>query len=148
MLRFPPPVWMFFFLIVATVVSFVSPWKSLIDLQSIPLGIVFLALGALSAFWAFGLFAREKTDINPTSPTSRLVVTSGPYRFTRNPMYLGLVLFSTGVAFLVGSVPFFAVPLLVFAVANGVHIPFEEAKMRRLFGAEYDRYTASVRRWI
>jgi protein-S-isoprenylcysteine O-methyltransferase Ste14 len=148
MIKFPPPIWTFLFLIAATAISAVYPWKSLLDLRLTPLGIALVALGVFSSFWAFGLFAKEKTDINPVSPTSRLVVTTGPYRFTRNPMYLGLVLFSLGVAFLVGSLPFFAVPFLVFLVANIVHIPFEEAKMRRLFGAEYDRYTDSVRRWL
>jgi protein-S-isoprenylcysteine O-methyltransferase Ste14 len=44
--------------------------------------------------------------------------------------------------------PMFAVPILAFATANWVHIPFEEAKMRRQFGSAYDSYTASVRRWI
>jgi protein-S-isoprenylcysteine O-methyltransferase Ste14 len=42
----------------------------------------------------------------------------------------------------------FAVPVLAFATANWVHIPFEEAKMRRQFGSAYDSYTAKVRRWI
>ena len=73
---------------------------------------------------------------------------SGPYRLTRNPMYLGLVSISLGIAVWVGSLPMFAVPLLVFATANRVHIPFEEAKMRRRFGEAYDRYTRQTRRWI
>jgi protein-S-isoprenylcysteine O-methyltransferase Ste14 len=42
----------------------------------------------------------------------------------------------------------FAVPFLVFATTNWVHIPFEEAKMRRQFGERYDRYTRQTRRWI
>ena len=63
-------------------------------------------------------------------------------------MYLGFVLLTLGIAFWVGSLPMFAVPLLVFATANWSHIPFEEAKMRRQFGAAFDRYMRQVRRWI
>ena len=72
----------------------------------------------------------------------------GPFRITRNPMYLGLVIVTVGVAFWVGHLPMFAVPLLVFATANGVHIPFEEDKLRRQFGAAFDDYLRRVRRWI
>src|SRR2546426_1054227 len=53
-------------------------------------------------------------------------------------MYLGLVLVSLGIAFWVGTPPMFAVPIFVFAIANWVHIPFEEAKMRRQFGGAFD----------
>ena len=148
MLKFPPPIWMLVFLIAAALAGLAVPWRRLLDLRVITIGCLLVALGMLSAFWAFGLFTTEKTDISPTAPTSKLVVTRGPYRFTRNPMYLGLVFFSAGIAFLTGSLPFFAVPVLVFAVANWAHIPFEEEKMRRLFGADYDRYAASVRRWL
>ena len=63
-------------------------------------------------------------------------------------MYLALVLLSLGVAFCAGSLPMFAVPLLVFALTNAVHIPFEEEKMRRQFGTAFDDYTRRTRRWI
>jgi protein-S-isoprenylcysteine O-methyltransferase Ste14 len=63
-------------------------------------------------------------------------------------MYLGLVLVSLGIAFWVGTPPMFAVPLAVFVIANWVHIPFEEAKMRRQFGAAFDDYSHTVRRWV
>jgi len=63
-------------------------------------------------------------------------------------MYVGLVVTSLGIAVIVGSLPMFLVPVLVFATANWGHIPFEEAKMRRQFGAAYDAYTGKVRRWL
>jgi protein-S-isoprenylcysteine O-methyltransferase Ste14 len=53
-----------------------------------------------------------------------------------------------GLAFWVGAWPMFLAPIAVFATTNWVHIPFEEAKMRRQFGAEYDAYVSRVRRWI
>ena len=72
----------------------------------------------------------------------------GPYRFTRNPMYLGLVIVTLGIAVWVGAWPMFIAPIAVFATANWVHIPFEEVKMRRQFGATYDGYVGRVRRWV
>ena len=94
------------------------------------------------------LFRCEGTQVSSTSDTNNKLVTAGPFRFTRNPMYLGLVVLSLGVAVATGAVPLFVAPLLVFATANWVHIPFEEAKMRRQFGARFDAYTQAVRRWM
>ncbi len=78
---------------------------------------------------------RSQSDVT----TNRALVTEGPYQFTRNPMYLGLVILSLGVAIWVGAWPMFLAPIAVFATANWVHIPFEEDKMRRQFGADYRR---------
>ena len=148
MVNLPPPIWTMFYLIAASVASFLYPWKSMVDLQFVPAGAVLIAAGFALAFWAAGLFRREGTELNPTSSENSKLVVRGPFGFTRNPMYLGLVLISLGIAFCSGSLPLFVVPLLVFATANWVHIPFEEAKMRRQFGASFDDYTGRVRRWI
>jgi protein-S-isoprenylcysteine O-methyltransferase Ste14 len=148
MVKLPPPVWTLIYLIIAGAISAYYPWREVVDLRVIPLGVLLLAVGFASAFWAAGLFRREGTEINPTSEANKKLVVSGPFRYTRNPMYLGLVLASTGIAFLAGSLPMFVVPVLVFATANWVHIPFEEAKMRRQFGAAFDDYTRRTRRWV
>jgi protein-S-isoprenylcysteine O-methyltransferase Ste14 len=148
MVNLPPPIWTMFYLIAATVASFLYPWKSIVDLQFIPAGAVLIAAGFALAFSAAGLFRREGTELNPTSSENKKLVVRGPFGFTRNPMYLGLVLVSLGIAFCSGSLPLFVVPLLVFATANWVHIPFEEAKMSRQFGASFDDYTRRVRRWV
>ena len=148
MVNLPPPIWTMFYLIAASVASFLYPWKSIVDLQFIPVGVLLIAAGFAPAFWAAGLFRREGTEINPTSSENKKLVVRGPFAFTRNPMYVGLVLASLGIAFCSGSLPLFVVPLLVFATANWVHIPFEEAKMRRQFGASFDDYAGRVRRWI
>lgn len=148
MLKLPPPIWCLVFAVTAGVISVAAPWRAIIDLRLVPLGVALVALGFVLPVWAFTLFQREGTEVNPTSEANKKLVTFGPYAITRNPMYLGLVVISLGLAFWVGSLPMFAVPLLAFAVANWVHIPFEEAKMRRQFGAQFDDYTRKVRRWI
>jgi protein-S-isoprenylcysteine O-methyltransferase Ste14 len=94
------------------------------------------------------LFRREGTEIVPTSLANRALVTRGPYRLTRNPMYLGLITLALGIAIWVGAWPMFLAPIAVFATTNFVHIPFEEAKMRRQFGPAYDDYVGRVGRWL
>ncbi len=148
MVKLPPPIWVFIFLALAGVISTLLPWRSLVDLRLLPLGIALIVAGLVLSVWAVVLFRREETEINPTSEANKKLVVRGPYAITRNPMYLGLTIVSTGIAFCVGSLPMFAVPLLTFAIANWVHIPFEETKMRRQFGAAFDDYTRRVRRWI
>jgi protein-S-isoprenylcysteine O-methyltransferase Ste14 len=112
------------------------------------LGVILVLLGVILAAWAALLFRREKTEINPISPANRKLVRSGPFRLTRNPMYLGLVIVTLGVAVWVGAWPMFLAPIAVAATANWVHIPFEEEKMRRQFPADFDAYARRVRRWI
>ena len=148
MLKLPPPIWTALYLAIAGVLSYFWDARAILDLKYLPLGIALVALGAASAIWAASIFRSEGTEIMPNSPANKKLVVRGPFRFTRNPMYLGLVLASLGIAFWVGSLPMFAVPLLVFATTNFVHIPFEEAKMRRQFGAAFDEHCARVRRWI
>ena len=148
MLRLPPPIWGFIYLLVAGVLSALYPWRAVADLRSIPIGVILVLAGGAMAISAIVLFRTEETEINPTSETNKALVIRGPYRFTRNPMYLGLVVFTLGIAIWAGSIPLFAVPILLFATANWVHIPFEEAKMRRQFGGAYEDFTRRIRRWI
>jgi protein-S-isoprenylcysteine O-methyltransferase Ste14 len=63
-------------------------------------------------------------------------------------MYSGLILLTLGIAFYAGTLPFFAVPVLLFLLCNFVFIPFEEAKMQRQFDAQYTDYLRRVRRWV
>jgi protein-S-isoprenylcysteine O-methyltransferase Ste14 len=146
MLKLPPPVWMLIDLIAAGAVS--AGFKTGVHFRSVPIGVTLIILGVGLALSAATLFRRLGTEVNPTSESNARLVTWGPFRLTRNPMYTGLVLVSLGIAFWAGALPMFAVPLLVFATTNWVHIPFEEAKMRRQFGDAFDAYTRRTRRWI
>ncbi len=93
------------------------------------------------------LFARERTTLLPGSVPSRLVV-RGPYRYSRNPLYLALVLAYAGFAGMY-QLPW-ALVLLPLPVAwlQRLTIPFEEARMHALFGEDYARYRRRVRRWV
>jgi len=147
MLKLPPPIWAAIYVLLAVGVNRLLGGPKLPGLPVVPLGISLVAIAWIPSLWAFILFRRAGTEINPTSTVNRALVTSGPYRFTRNPMYLGLVVLTLGVAIWIGSWPYFVAPVAMFATANWAHIPFEEAKMRRQFGAAYDSYVQRVRRW-
>jgi protein-S-isoprenylcysteine O-methyltransferase Ste14 len=148
MLKLPPPIWTLIYLIVSAMIGWLLGWPTPPGLPLPPLGIALVVVAFIPPVWAIVLFRREDTEVNPTSPTNRKLVASGPYRFTRNPMYLGLVILALGIALWVGAWPMFIAPIAVFATANWVHIPFEEAKMRRQFGAAFEDYVARVRRWM
>jgi protein-S-isoprenylcysteine O-methyltransferase Ste14 len=148
MLKLPPPIWTLIYILLCVALSWFLGWPRPPGLPLPLLGLVLVILAFIPPVWAFLLFRREGTEIEPTSPTNRKLVVSGPYQFTRNPMYLGLVVLALGIAIWVGAWPMFLAPIAAFATANWVHIPFEEAKMRRQFAAEYDGYVARVRRWV
>ncbi len=148
MLKLPPPIWALVYVLIAAAISWSLGWPKFLGLPLAPLGIALVAVAWIPPVWAIVLFRREGTEVSPTSPANRTLVTSGPYRFTRNPMNLGLVIVTLGIAVWVGAWPMFIAPFAVFATANWIHIPFEEDKMRRQFGATYDGYVRRVRRWV
>lgn len=110
-------------------------------------GLVLLAGGILINLLGLREFRKAKTDYVPYRPTTR-IITAGPFRFTRNPLYLGLALFYAGLALVLGS--FWALVLLVpvLAVIRYGVIAREERYLEAKFGEEYRRYRSSVRRWI
>jgi protein-S-isoprenylcysteine O-methyltransferase Ste14 len=109
-------------------------------------GALLLAGAALLASFQV-LFSRDHTATNPWKPTTA-IVTSGPYRLTRNPAYLGMALLYIGIA-LLADAPWVLVPLPVVLVAidRGV-IAREEHYLEGKFGQEYLDYKRGVRRWI
>ena len=148
MLKLPPPLWALIYTGLCVAVSAFLGWPRLIGASAAALGMILVVVGVILPVWAALLFRRERTEINPTSPANHKLVTSGPFRVTRNPMYLGLVIVTLGVAVWVGAWPMFLAPIAVAATANWVHIPYEEAKMRRQFPADFEAYASRVRRWI
>ena len=148
MLKLPPPIWALAYMLIAAGASYLAGWPRVPGLPLVWLAVGLIVFGFALAVVAAVLFRREGTELNPTSTANRKLVTSGPFRLTRNPMYLALVIVAVGVAFWVGAWPMFLAPIAIFATANWVHVPFEEQKMRRQFGEAFDAYAREVRRWI
>lgn len=110
-------------------------------------GYVLIFLGIFLPLWGARVFAKHKTNIKPYKDPDTMVM-EGPFRFSRNPMYLGMLLVLIGGALKFGFVEALAMPLLFFAVANWWYIPFEEGRMQHMFGDAFEDYRAKVRRWI
>ncbi len=110
-------------------------------------GLPLLGAGLLLVLSSLRTMRRAGTDVRPHKPTSSLVI-DGPYRFTRNPIYLGFTLFYGGITALANSLPSaLLLPLVLLVMRRGV-IEREELYLERIFGEEYVQYKTRVRRWI
>ena len=110
------------------------------------LGTVLIVLGTALDVWADAIFKKVQTTVKP-GETSTTLVTSGPFAFSRHPMYLGMVAMVLGVAVVLGSVtPLVVVPVFVWVLE--VFIRLEEKSMDATFGDAYGDYRRKVRRWI
>ncbi len=110
-------------------------------------GITLIVLGVAIAAWGSRAFDKAGTPVKPFETTTMLV-THGLYRFTRNPMYLGMVLVLLGTGFLLGSLtPLLVIPVFVWLI-NSVFIKAEEDMLEELFGDQYLEYKKKVGRWI
>lgn len=110
-------------------------------------GAMVVLLGAALALWcvlAFAVIGRGTPA--PFDPPRRLVV-AGPYRFVRNPMYLGAALVLAGLTTYFASLRVFGYTLLFLVVTHLFVIWYEEPTLRRLFGNEYEQYCSQVHRW-
>ncbi|MEI7577427.1 MAG: isoprenylcysteine carboxylmethyltransferase family protein [Armatimonadota bacterium] len=114
-----------------------------------------IGIGSAIIFAGFSLaglgvreFRKSKTTINPVMVDSAVVlVTSGVFRRTRNPMYLGFAVMLVGLAIALRNPLAFVGPLAFFLYINKFQIGPEERAMERRFGAAYKEYKQTVRRW-
>lgn len=112
-----------------------------------PTGLLVFVFGSALAAWGWLIFWNRGTTRVPGESSSALV-TWGPYRFTRNPMYVGLTIAYLGEACMLRQViPIILLPLAI-AYLNQFVIPLEEKRLREVFGHEYNRYVGAVRRWL
>lgn len=110
-------------------------------------GMIMVAIGTAIAFWCVFTFVFiGKGTPAPFDPPRKLVI-RGPYRFVRNPMYIGAALGLAGAAIFYGSIPMAIYAGLFLLVAHLFVIFYEEPTLRRTFGAEYEAYCRCVKRW-
>jgi protein-S-isoprenylcysteine O-methyltransferase Ste14 len=145
--RVVPPIWLLLTLIASGLLHHYVPIAQLLEPPLTWLGFAPLGAGLVVTSKGFGAFRRAGTPVVPFRRSTALV-TSGVFRLTRNPMYLGLTLILAGSAWLRGSVgAFVPVPLLVWILQSSF-IRTEERLLEEIFGGEYLRYKAAVRRWL
>jgi protein-S-isoprenylcysteine O-methyltransferase Ste14 len=125
-------------------------WLPMVDLIDPPLsrlGWVLIVAGVGLALWAERLFSHAGTGVRPFTP-STAVVASGPYRFTRNPMYLGMMLVLLGGLVLAGSIGgALVIPVFFWWIHTRFVLP-EEDHLAAALGDDYLAYKQSVRRWL
>lgn len=145
--RVIPPVYFLGALLLMAGLHVAVPVRQVIQFPYRYGGLLFVLGGILLVLWAARLFGQAGTTIKPFQEPSALVV-RGPYRLTRNPMYVGLVGGLVGIVVLLGSLsPWITIPLFV-ALMDVRFIRTEEAALERMFGAKYRTYKARVRRWV
>ncbi len=110
-------------------------------------GVGLMLLGVLTGSAGALTFLKARTNIHPFHEADQLV-TSGPFRFSRNPMYLGLLLNLVGIGLLLGAVSPVLGPLAFLATADRWYIAGEERMLKRKFGPAFAAYRQRVRRWI
>jgi protein-S-isoprenylcysteine O-methyltransferase Ste14 len=113
----------------------------------IALGLLLIAAGGVLNVWAERLFRRNQVGVCPFS-NAPVLITSGPYRVTRNPMYLGLVFCNLGVALLSGVLPNAWSSVAYFIWLHYAFVLPEEQFLRELLSPELDAYARRVPRWI
>ena len=143
----PPPLIYLAGLVVGIVLDALLPEESLPWVIRWVLGGV-LAVAGIALLASFNTaFTRRGTAVEPWKPTTA-IVTTGPYRITRNPAYLGMALLYIGIT-LLADVPWALLILpIVVVVIDRMVIAREERYLERKFGGEYLDYKATVRRWI
>jgi len=105
-------------------------------------GATLIILGLAIAAWSV-IAASDNDMAHP-----RVLITRGPYAFSRNPMYLGWTSLSVGITFAVNSLWMASAVAAAWPYLNFVSIPREEASLQRTFGPEYEAYRHRVRRWL
>ena len=145
--RLIPQVYLLLSLIAMALLQIFFPVYQYVEAPDVYAGIIPVLFGITVSALSAGLFKKLDTGIEPFSEATTLV-TSGFYRFSRNPMYVGMLLMVSGFAFLMGSLGAL-LPLPVFALIIHKHFVLaEECVLEANFGQQYLDYKAQVRRWI
>jgi len=145
--RFPPPLIFLLFLLVGFGIIHYYPLPLLEgDLRWV-LFFTFLGMAVFIGGYSIWLFKKSKTEVLPWKPASALVI-KGPYKFTRNPMYLSFVLMGISLSIYLSNA-WVLILMLPFAIVIGRYaIKREEEYLLRKFGESYADYQKKVRRWL
>jgi protein-S-isoprenylcysteine O-methyltransferase Ste14 len=145
--RMLPPTYLLVAIVLMLVLHFLLPVYKIVPIPWNILGVVPLACGIALNLVADRAFHQAQTTVKPFEESAALI-TTGAFRITRNPMYLGYVLILVGVALIVRSLtPYAVIP--VFAILmDRVFIRVEEQMLEKKFSQAWLEYAKKVRRWI
>jgi protein-S-isoprenylcysteine O-methyltransferase Ste14 len=144
---FHPPVLLLAFIVLGFLARWIVPLAFMPEFWGVFIGVLFVA-DALPLFaWAVVTMVRSGASV-PTNTATDLIVERGPYRFSRNPIYLSMVLLLIGIGFWANSLWFLGFALLAFMLLTRFVILPEEQYLEGKFGEGYLAYKRRVRRWI
>ena len=148
-LRIPPPAVALAIALFMWLTSFLFGYIPIPLKYRLGVALALLVIGQGISIPGIVAFRRAKTTVNPLKPgNSTALVTGGIYRFTRNPMYLGLLLTLMGWAAFLASPPALVFLFLYVVYINRFQIEPEERTLSSLCGADYAAYKTRVRRWV
>ncbi len=146
-LEYRPPRIAMALIIAAAVIHILVPILPVHVYSSVSVAISVGACGFVVMMWAWWQFKEHEVAICPTDATDYLI-TDGVYKHTRNPMYWGMIMILFGIAVFFGTLPFYLAVAVYFAIINWAFCPYEEEKLARAFGQDYESYRSRVRRWL
>ena len=143
----PPPLIYLGFTLVGLALEYVWPAPLLGQTAQYAVAAGLLAVSFIIAIPTFMQFAKAKTHVDPYKPVTA-IIKQGPFRWTRNPLYLGMVFIQLGIAAAVDGIWIAVLVTPTVAVISAGVIAREERYLEKKFGEEYLSYKATVRRWI
>ena len=142
-----PPTYFYITLIIIFIFHFTIPVKTVINYPWNLIGLIPAFIGSVLNIVADNKFKTAGTTVKPFEKSS-ILITSGIFRISRNPMYLGMVLILLGASLICGTLsPYFIIPIFIFIIQIKF-IKEEEKMLFKEFGNEWKEYKQRVRRWI
>lgn len=142
-----PPAYFIAMAALEIMLHFIAPFRILIIAPFTYAGVFLILSGIAMNIWADRLFKINKTTVKPREKPSFLI-TSGPFRISRHPMYLGMIMILFGEAVFLGSLTPFIFPVAFFIVIGTLFIPVEEKNLNKTFGKKYCAYSKQTRKWL
>ena len=143
----PPPLISLVSLLLGIGIHYYYPIHFIAPLARYPLGFGILTLSLFLAIWSVKQFRVMNTPVSPYK-SSKGIITSGPFRFTRNPLYLVLSILQIGIAILLDNLWAGLTTILAFLLFHYGVVLREEKYLFEIFGEEFLKYKRSVRRWL
>ncbi|NRA71691.1 MAG: isoprenylcysteine carboxylmethyltransferase family protein [Gammaproteobacteria bacterium] len=146
--KIPPPIWGLLFAALMYLVADIMPILLFVNDSQWLIAGLFMAIGFFIDVYSVIGFVRAKTTINPLSLDASALVTSGLYKYSRNPMYLGMLLILLGWITYLGALSSLLLLYVFVYTINRLQIKPEEEKLEQLFGQQYTDYCQQARRWL
>ena len=145
--KITPPTFFIILLLLSMGFHFVFPIFQFVLFSYKYIGVVLIVFGIAINLWADSLFKKKQTTVKPDEMPN-FFIDYGPFKFSRHPMYLGMLSILGGTAIFLGSLITFIFPAIFTILMERMFIPMEEKNLEKRFGNKYLSYKKRIRRWI